>query len=261
MWSWVAHRITGVLTFFFLFAHVLDTALVRVSPESYDTGHRHLQEPVRQPDGDRPRRRRAVPRAERAAHHRDRLLERGPRATSGRCSGRSSPIWVVVMVPGAFFMFKHSFESLFGSACMSDVGMTRRSRRSSRHPRSSPQRAAPRPHQHRALRLAVHAHVRRRAGRAGARPPVHHEHPRRRRAADELGLRRRPLGLAVLAGLGPADAVAGRCCTAPTACARSSTTTPARDGTRFWLKGCSTPRPRITIALGTLVIFTFDPNI
>ena len=36
MWSWVAHRITGVLIFFFLFAHVLDTALVRVSPESYD---------------------------------------------------------------------------------------------------------------------------------------------------------------------------------------------------------------------------------
>src|SRR6478736_1206822 len=36
MWSWVAHRITGLLTFFFLFAHVLDTALVRVSPESYD---------------------------------------------------------------------------------------------------------------------------------------------------------------------------------------------------------------------------------
>ena len=26
MWSWVAHRITGVLTFFFLFTHVLDTA-------------------------------------------------------------------------------------------------------------------------------------------------------------------------------------------------------------------------------------------
>ena len=27
MWSWVAHRVTGVLIFFFLFAHVLDTAL------------------------------------------------------------------------------------------------------------------------------------------------------------------------------------------------------------------------------------------
>ncbi|MFC8718344.1 succinate dehydrogenase, cytochrome b556 subunit [Kitasatospora sp. NPDC057198] len=37
MWSWVAHRVTGVLIFFFLFAHVLDTALVRVSPEAYDS--------------------------------------------------------------------------------------------------------------------------------------------------------------------------------------------------------------------------------
>ena len=37
MWSWVAHRVTGVLIFFFLFAHVLDTALVRVSPEDYNT--------------------------------------------------------------------------------------------------------------------------------------------------------------------------------------------------------------------------------
>jgi succinate dehydrogenase / fumarate reductase cytochrome b subunit len=36
MWSWVAHRITGVLVFFFLFAHVLDTALVRVDPATYD---------------------------------------------------------------------------------------------------------------------------------------------------------------------------------------------------------------------------------
>ena len=36
MWSWVAHRITGVLIFFFLFVHVLDTALVRVSPEAYN---------------------------------------------------------------------------------------------------------------------------------------------------------------------------------------------------------------------------------
>jgi succinate dehydrogenase / fumarate reductase cytochrome b subunit len=37
MWSWVAHRITGVLIFFFLFAHVLDTALLRVSKSSYNT--------------------------------------------------------------------------------------------------------------------------------------------------------------------------------------------------------------------------------
>lgn len=37
MWSWVLHRITGVATFFFLFVHVLDTALVRVNPETYDS--------------------------------------------------------------------------------------------------------------------------------------------------------------------------------------------------------------------------------
>ena len=36
MWSWVLHRITGATIFFFLFIHVLDTALVRVSPQSYD---------------------------------------------------------------------------------------------------------------------------------------------------------------------------------------------------------------------------------
>jgi succinate dehydrogenase / fumarate reductase cytochrome b subunit len=36
MWSWVAHRVTGFLIFFFLLVHVLDTSLVRVSPETYN---------------------------------------------------------------------------------------------------------------------------------------------------------------------------------------------------------------------------------
>lgn len=36
MWSWVAHRITGVTLFFFLFVHVIDIAMVRVSPEVFD---------------------------------------------------------------------------------------------------------------------------------------------------------------------------------------------------------------------------------
>ena len=36
MWSWVLHRISGATIFFFLFVHVLDTALVRVSPEAYN---------------------------------------------------------------------------------------------------------------------------------------------------------------------------------------------------------------------------------
>jgi succinate dehydrogenase / fumarate reductase cytochrome b subunit len=36
MWSWVLHRISGATIFFFLFVHVVDTALVRVSPQAYD---------------------------------------------------------------------------------------------------------------------------------------------------------------------------------------------------------------------------------
>lgn len=36
MWSWVFHRISGVGIFFFLLVHILDTALVRVSPEAYN---------------------------------------------------------------------------------------------------------------------------------------------------------------------------------------------------------------------------------
>ncbi|MBM7366710.1 succinate dehydrogenase / fumarate reductase cytochrome b subunit [Gordonia hydrophobica] len=35
MWSWVLHRITGVAIFFFLFVHVLDTAVIRVNPDTY----------------------------------------------------------------------------------------------------------------------------------------------------------------------------------------------------------------------------------
>src|SRR5215211_2079887 len=46
MWSWVAHRVTGVLIFFFLFVHVLDTALVRVSPEAYNTVIESYKNPV-----------------------------------------------------------------------------------------------------------------------------------------------------------------------------------------------------------------------
>ena len=46
MWSWVAHRITGVLVFFFLFAHVIDTAMVRVSPEAYNAAVATYKNPV-----------------------------------------------------------------------------------------------------------------------------------------------------------------------------------------------------------------------
>ncbi|TCN57225.1 succinate dehydrogenase subunit C [Rhodococcus sp. SMB37] len=46
MWSWVLHRITGVATFFFLFVHVLDTALVRVNPETYDAVIETYKNPI-----------------------------------------------------------------------------------------------------------------------------------------------------------------------------------------------------------------------
>ena len=46
MWTWVAHRITGVLIFFFLFAHVIDTAMVRVSPEAYNTAVETYKNPI-----------------------------------------------------------------------------------------------------------------------------------------------------------------------------------------------------------------------
>ncbi|MGA8252246.1 MAG: succinate dehydrogenase, cytochrome b556 subunit, partial [Mycobacterium sp.] len=36
MWSWVLHRISGATIFFFLFVHILDNAMLRVSPQTYD---------------------------------------------------------------------------------------------------------------------------------------------------------------------------------------------------------------------------------
>ena len=46
MWSWAAHRITGMLLFLFLLVHVLDTALVRVDPELYNAVIGHYKTPI-----------------------------------------------------------------------------------------------------------------------------------------------------------------------------------------------------------------------
>jgi succinate dehydrogenase / fumarate reductase cytochrome b subunit len=46
MWSWVMHRISGVLIFFFLFVHVLDTATVRISPDVYNAVIGQYKNPV-----------------------------------------------------------------------------------------------------------------------------------------------------------------------------------------------------------------------
>jgi succinate dehydrogenase / fumarate reductase cytochrome b subunit len=46
MWSWVLHRITGVAIYFFLLVHILDTALVRLSPEAYNAVIATYQTPI-----------------------------------------------------------------------------------------------------------------------------------------------------------------------------------------------------------------------
>ena len=115
MWSWVAHRITGVLTFFFLFAHVLDTALVRVSPESYDTVIDTYKNPV-------------VNLLEIAlvgavlyhALNGLRIIAVDFWSTGPKLQRVMLwlivAVWLIVMIPAAFFMLKHSYDALFGSA-------------------------------------------------------------------------------------------------------------------------------------------------
>ncbi len=46
MWSWVLHRITGVAIYFFLLVHILDTSLVRLSPEAYNAVIGTYQTPI-----------------------------------------------------------------------------------------------------------------------------------------------------------------------------------------------------------------------
>lgn len=115
MWTWVVHRVTGVAVFFFLFVHVLDTALVRVSPVTYDLTIATYKTPIIN------------------------LLEvglvgavlwhalnglriilvdfwsKGPRLQK-QMTIVIAAVWVVLMIPGAFFMLKHTVEALFGSA-------------------------------------------------------------------------------------------------------------------------------------------------
>jgi succinate dehydrogenase / fumarate reductase cytochrome b subunit len=114
MWSWVAHRVTGVLIFFFLFAHVLDTALVRVSPDSYNrvidtykTPFVNLME---------------VGLVGAVLYHalngvRVMLIDfwdKGVRYQR-EMTWAIVTVFVLVMGPGAFFMLKHTLESVFGS--------------------------------------------------------------------------------------------------------------------------------------------------
>ncbi len=114
MWSWVAHRVTGVLIFFFLFAHVLDTALVRVSPDAYDRVIDTYKTPI-------------VNLMEVGlvgavlfhALNGLRIMaidfwEQGPRYQK-QMTYAVVTVVTVVMVPGTYFMLKHTVEAMFGT--------------------------------------------------------------------------------------------------------------------------------------------------
>jgi succinate dehydrogenase / fumarate reductase, cytochrome b subunit len=46
MWSWVLHRITGVAIYFFLLVHILDTSIVRISPQAYNGVIDEYKQPI-----------------------------------------------------------------------------------------------------------------------------------------------------------------------------------------------------------------------
>jgi succinate dehydrogenase / fumarate reductase, cytochrome b subunit len=46
MWSWVLHRIKGVAIFFFLLVHILDTSIVRISPQAYNAVIDQYKQPI-----------------------------------------------------------------------------------------------------------------------------------------------------------------------------------------------------------------------
>jgi succinate dehydrogenase / fumarate reductase cytochrome b subunit len=114
MWSWVAHRITGVAVFFFLLVHVLDTALVRVSPGAYDAVIATYKTPLVNLL--------EVGLVAAVLFHalngiRIILVDfwaKGPRFQR-QMLWTVVGVWLVVMLPGAFFMLKHTFENLFGA--------------------------------------------------------------------------------------------------------------------------------------------------
>ncbi|MBI1351101.1 MAG: succinate dehydrogenase, cytochrome b556 subunit [Actinomycetales bacterium] len=115
MWTWVVHRIAGVAVFFFLLVHVLDTALVRVSPQLYDQVIASYKTPIVNLL--------EVGLVGAVLYHalngvRVILVDfwaKGPRLQR-QMTWVVGTVWVVLMLPGAFFMLKHTVETMFGSA-------------------------------------------------------------------------------------------------------------------------------------------------
>jgi len=114
MWTWVVHRITGVAVFFFLLVHVLDTALVRVSPDAYDAVIATYKTPIVNLL--------EVGLVGAVLYHAFNGLRiilvdfwaKGPRYQK-QMTWALGTLWIVLMLPGTFFMLKHTVEAIFGS--------------------------------------------------------------------------------------------------------------------------------------------------
>ena len=113
MWSWVLHRITGVAVFLFLFVHVLDTALVRVDPALYDAVIETYKTPIVNLM--------EVGLVGAVLFHalngvRIVLIDfwsKGPKYQRVML-WTIVALWVIVMIPGTYFMMKHTIEVMFG---------------------------------------------------------------------------------------------------------------------------------------------------
>ena len=109
MWSWVLHRITGATIFFFLFVHVLDTALVRVSPQAYNEVIETYKTPIVGLMEVGLVAAVLLPRAQRHPDHPDRLLEQGPRYQR-LMLWIVVGVWLAVMIPALGMIGMHMAE-------------------------------------------------------------------------------------------------------------------------------------------------------
>ena len=115
MWSWVLHRITGATIFFFLFVHVLDTALVRVSPQAYNEVIETYKTPLVGLM--------EVGLVAAVLYHalnglRVMLVDFWAKGTRYQKQMSFAVVAVVLLVtvPGTYFMIEHTVRDLFGSA-------------------------------------------------------------------------------------------------------------------------------------------------
>ena len=114
MWSWVAHRITGVAVYLFLLVHVLDTALVRVDADIYDAVIASYKTPIVNLL--------EVGLVGAVLYHalngiRVILVDfwgKGPRYQRAMLWVVLA-VWLVLMVPGAYFMLLHTVQKMFGA--------------------------------------------------------------------------------------------------------------------------------------------------